>query len=106
MIISLSLVMLNTAQAYWDLGCYAEVESVATKTKDVLEAAGLTKCYVFAECLSCLANCHNAKALYGAAEEAAKAALTVYSQCVSKYHPSVGTGSCILCALFIFAVLS
>jgi tetratricopeptide (TPR) repeat protein len=83
--------MLNTAQAYWDLGCYAEVESVATKTKDVLEAAGLTKCYVFAECLSCLANCHNAKALYGAAEEAAKAALTVYSQCVSKYHPSVGT---------------
>ena len=43
------VVMVNTAGAYWKLGHYAEVESIATKTKDTLGAAGLTKCYVFAE---------------------------------------------------------
>ena len=42
--------MIKIAQAYHGLGCYAEVESVATNTKDVLEAAGMTKCYVFARC--------------------------------------------------------
>ena len=58
MIASSSVVMLNTAQAYWDLGCFAEVELSAAKTKDILETAGLTKCYVFAECKRIINTCN------------------------------------------------
>ena len=47
---SSSVVMGNIAGAYYKLGHYAEVESIAAKTKASLEAAGLIKCYVFAQC--------------------------------------------------------
>ena len=47
---SSSVVMVHIAGAYYKLGHYAEVESIAAKTKASLEAAGLIKCYVFAQC--------------------------------------------------------
>ena len=47
---SVSVVMINIAEAYWELCHYAEVELLAAKTKDILEATGLTTCYVLAVC--------------------------------------------------------
>ena len=47
---SWSIVMLDMANAYKILGCYAEVESLATKVKDSLDTAGLINCYVYAQC--------------------------------------------------------
>ena len=48
MLYDISVVMVNIAGAYYRLGHCAEVEFLAAKTKDILQATGLTKCYVFA----------------------------------------------------------
>jgi hypothetical protein len=42
--------MIETAEAYWELGAQAPYESIIEKTKDTLETAKETKCYIYAKC--------------------------------------------------------
>ena len=56
--ISLSIVMINIAGTYKDLGHFAEVESSAAKARDTLKAARMTKSYVFATCKTVSKTCN------------------------------------------------
>jgi tetratricopeptide (TPR) repeat protein len=86
-----AFMMLEVAHAYDDLCNIAQLESVAVKTKGVLEAHGLTKCYVFAVSLYYLGTCLNEKRDFADAEKVSKESLSVYRRCVSEDHPSIGT---------------
>jgi hypothetical protein len=46
----ISIGMIETAEAYWELGAQAPYESIIEKTKDTLETAKETKCYIYAKC--------------------------------------------------------